>query len=316
MNRRLRPAWAASPASVLLWVLVLASTAPGWGQQGYRREANRVVIDGPAHWERWQSTTAEITDAGVRPGFIRKSTTLEVDGREVVVPGVNAVLDAADFGGGVRAAGSGEASAAALMDGRLDTYWEPDPDAPVRDWWVQLDLGRTVSATRIVLKFVDAELGDPFLHFKVTTSQGELSLGLPIFRTRYTTNTPVKAQRVFEIDLRTQSPTKWPAVYGDFTGDVIDLVGIQATASDFGRARQVSESDYESLPPGQRGEIEYYRLDSQGRRRLLGGREDWDSLEGTGRQGPVVHYRPGSPRSRCGPSATTSAPGCWSAGAR
>ncbi len=291
-----RPRWLASPGSVLAGVLVLAWSAPGWGQQGYRREANRVVIDGPTHWEHWQSSTAEITDAGVRPGFVRKSTRTEIDGREVVVPGVNAVLDAADFGGGVRAAGSGEASAAALMDGRLDTYWEPDPDAPVRDWWVQLDLGRTVSATRIVLRFVDAELGDPFLHFKVTTSQGELSLGLPIFRTRYTTNTPVKGQRVFEIDLRTQSPTKWPVVYGDFTGDVINLVGIQATASDFGKARQVSESDYQGLPPDQQGDIEYYRLDGRGQRRLLGGKEDWDSLEGTDRQGPVVHYRRERPR--------------------
>ena len=290
------PRWIASPGPVLAGVLVLAWSAPGWAQQGYRREANRVVIDGPAHWEQWQSATAEVTDAGVRPGFVRKSTRMEVDGREVVVPGVNAVLNAADFGGGVRASGTGEASAAALMDGRLDTWWEPDPDDPVRDWWVQLDLGRTVSATRIVLKFVDAELGDPFLHFKVTTSQGELSLGLPIFRTRYTTNTPVKGQRVFEIDLRTQSPTKWPAVYGDFTGDVINLVGIQATDSDFGKARQVSQSDYEGLPPDQQGDIEYYRLDSLGRRRLLGGKEDWDSLAGTGRQGPVVHYRRERPR--------------------
>ena len=290
------PGWVASPGSVLVWVLVLAWSAPGWGQQGYRREANRVVIDAPTQWEQWQSATVEVTDAGLRPGFIRKSTRLEVDGQEVVVPGVNAALDAAAFGGGVRAAGSGDESSGALMDGRLDTWWEPDPDDPVRDWWVQLDLGRTVSATRIVLKFVDAELGDPFLHFKVTTSQGELSLGLPIFRTRYTTNTPVKGQRVFEIDLTAQSPTKWPVVYGDFTGDVINLVGIQATGSDFGKARQVSESAYEGLPPDQQGDIEYYRLDALGRERLLGGKEDWDSLAGTGRQGPVVHYRRERPR--------------------
>ena len=290
------PPRVAPPSSVLAAVLVLAWSTPGGGQQGYSREANRVVIDTPTHWQEWQSATAEVTDAGVRPGYIRKSTLLEVDGETVVVPGVNASLDAAAFGGGVRAAGSGEASAGALMDGRLDTWWEPDPDDPVRDWWVQLDLGRTVSATRIVLRFVDADLGDPFLHFKVTTSQGELNLGLPIYRTRYTTNTPVKGQRVFEIDLRAQSPTKWPVVYGDFTGDVINLVGIQATDSDFGKARQVSEAVWESLPPGQRGDVEYYRLDARGRERLLGGKEDWDSLEGTGRQGPVVHYRRERPR--------------------
>ena len=66
---------------------------------------------------------------------------------------------------------------------------------------MQIDLGRTVSATRIVLKFVDEDLGDPFLQFKVTTSQGQKTLGQFLFRTRFTTDKPIKNERVFAIDL-------------------------------------------------------------------------------------------------------------------
>lgn len=281
-----------------MWILAPVFAWPGWAQQGYSLEPGRVVIAGRAQWERWQAvpTTVAIADDGVRPVFIRKSTRVEVDAEEVTVPGVNAVRDAADFGGGVRAAGSRRASAEALMDGRMDTYWEPDPAAPLQDWWVQLDLGRTVSATRIVLRFVDEDLGDPFLHFAVTTSQGEVTVGPMIYRTRFTTSKPVKSERLFEIDLTKQLPTKWPTVYGDFTGDVIRYVGVGVTDSGFGKGREVDRSTFESLPPEQQGDVEYYRLDALGRLRLLRGREDWDRLAGTGKQGPAVYYRRERPR--------------------
>ncbi|MFP6891336.1 MAG: discoidin domain-containing protein, partial [Nitrospinota bacterium] len=246
----------------------------------------------------WQSVAnmIQITDEGVRPAFVRKSTRVEIDGEEVVVPGINAVLDAADFSGGILAAGSNPSSALNLMDGRLDTFWEPDMSDLLEDWWVQIDLGRAVSATRIVLKFVGEDLGDPFLQFKVTTSQGETIIGPRLFRTRFTTSKPIKNERVFEIDLISQLPTKWPNVRGDFTGDVIRYVGVGITDSDFGKARQVSQAEYESLSPAQQGEIEYFRRGASGRVRVLDEKEDWDALAGTDRQGPVVYYRRERPR--------------------
>ena len=283
-------------ALVLVFAPVLSG--PGWGQQGYSLQESRVVIDSQTQWETWQSppTTIEISEAGVRPAFIRKSTRLEGDAGMGVVPGVNAALDAAGFGGGVRAAGSGAAKASHLIDGRMDTYWEPDPGDRLEDWWVQIDLGRTVSATRIVLKFVDEDLGDPFLQFKVTTSQGEVTVGPMIFRTRFSTSKPVRTERVFEVDLTKQLPSKWPSVYGDFTGDAIRYVGVGITDSDYGKAREVSADTYAGLPPEQRGDVEYFRLDAAGRQRLLRGREDWDALAGTASQGPAVHYRREQPR--------------------
>ena len=284
--------------ALFLPVLTLGPSSVCRGQEGYSLEPGRVVVDSREYWERWQSVanTIQITGEGVRPEFIRKSTTLTVDGEEVVVPGINAVFDCAKFGGGVKDAGTNVSSAIHLMDGRMDTYWELDRSDPVRDWWVQIDLGRAVSATRIVLKFVVEDLGDPFLQFKVTTSQGEITIGPLLFRTRFTTNKPVKNERVFEIDLTKQLPTKWPNVRGDFTGDVIRYVGVGVTDSDFGKAREVSQSVYESMPSDRQGDIEYFRQEVSGKVRLLEGKEDWEALAGTGRQGPVVYYRHEIPR--------------------
>ncbi len=278
--------------------LTLSAVSPCWGQEGYSLQSGRVVVDSKEHWERWHSTanTVQISDEGVKPAFIRKHTRLKIEDEEVVVPGINAVLNADDFGGGVFDAGSNRSSAINLMDGRMDTFWEPDTADLLQDWWVQIDLGRTVSATRIVLKFVGEDLGDPFLQFKVTTSQGQKTLDQLLFRTRFTTDGPNKNERVFEIDLTGQLPTKWPDALGDFTGDVIQYVGVGIQDSDFDKARQVSQSEYDSLPADQQGEIEYFRREVSGAVRLLDGKEDWEALAGTERQGPVVYYRRETPR--------------------
>ena len=285
-------------AALICSALTLSAVCPCWGQEGYSLQSGRVVVDSKEHWERWHSAanTVQISDEGVKPAFIRKHTRLEIDGEEVVVPGINAALNAVDFGGGVLNAGSNRSSGIDLMDGRMDTFWEPDPSDLLQDWWVQIDLGRTVSATKIVLKFVGEDLGDPFLQFKVITSQGQKTLGQLLFRTRFTTDKPIKNERVFEIDLTKQLPTKWPDALGDFTGDVIQYVGVGITDSDFGRARQVSQSEYDGLPADQQGEIDHFRREVSGEVRLLDGREDWEALAGTERQGPVIYYRREMPR--------------------
>ena len=280
----------------LLGGMILGEMA--WGQEGFSIRDGAAIIESRDHWARWQSVakTIQITEEGVKPAFIRKSTKLEIDGAEQAVPGINAVLNASKFGGGIWEAGSNRLSAENLMDGRMDTYWEPDTSAPLRDWWVQIDLGRAVSANKIVLKFVGEDLGDPFLQFKVLTSQGETIIGPLLYRKRFSTNKPIKNERVFEVDLTSQLPTKWTQVRGDFTGDVIRFVSVGVTDSDFGKARQVSQSAYEGLDPDQQGDIEYFRRETSGRLRLLEGREDWEALAGKDSQGPVVYYRRELPR--------------------
>ena len=282
----------------LLWIVAMEGVC--WGQQGYSRQNGKVVIDSKEHWAQWQSAaeTIQITDEGVKPAFVRKSSIVEVDGEEVIVPGINAVSNASEFGGGVRKAGSNFSSAANLMDGQMHTFWEPETTDPIWDWWVQLDLGRAVSAQKIVLKFVGEELGDPFLQFRVTTSQGEQTVGPLLFRKRssFRTDQSIGNERIFEVDLTAQRPTKWPNLRGDFTGDMIRYVGVGVTSSKFGKARQVSRSVYQGLAPEEQGDIEYFRRDASGKMRLLKGREDWDMLKGTDRQGPAVYYRRELPR--------------------
>jgi hypothetical protein len=84
---------------------------------------------------------------------------------------VDAVADAPQFGGGIRGAGTDLAGAPALLDGDPATAWVPSAAAPFKDWWVEVDLGRVVSARRIEIAF-DSQ-GPPLEFFKVLTSDGE-----------------------------------------------------------------------------------------------------------------------------------------------
>ena len=89
-----------------------------------------MVINTASHWEDWTypEGVVDITDGVIRPFFIRKS--------------IDAVADAAQFGGGIRAAGSNLGQAARILDPELSRFWEPDKEAPLEDWWVEVDLGR------------------------------------------------------------------------------------------------------------------------------------------------------------------------------
>ena len=265
--------------------------------QGYSILDDKVVINSNEHWVRWKSAskTLQITDEGVRPVFIRTSTEIEIDGQIVRVPGINAVSNASEYGGGVLAAGSNASMAFDLMDGDLDTFWEPEIDDPIESWWVQIDLGRVVSANKVVFKFVEEDLGDPFLQFRVFTSQGEESLNNLIFRQVFVTDKLIKDQRVFEIELTLTEAATYGTI-GEFTGDVIRYVGVIITASNYSKGRQVSQAEYENLEPDKRGDIEYFRQESPGVLSLLDGKEDWEAIEDESKRGPIVHYRRALPR--------------------
>ena len=149
-----------------LWLVACALliAVAAW-PQGFRIESDRVAVD-EGDWAEWEiaAGTVQLGAEGVRPHRIREQ--------------INAVLDAPNFvsgegvQGGIRAAGTNLAEAANLIDGQEDTFWEPDVDAPLRDWWIEVDLGRLVWARKIVVKFAPEGMGDPFLQFKVLTSNG------------------------------------------------------------------------------------------------------------------------------------------------
>ncbi len=288
---------------------VLLKDSVVWGQQvGHSIQGNRVVIDSEEHWSAWKSApkTIQITDEGVRPFFIRKSTEIEIDGQIVRVPGINASLNAPEFGGDDFAleAGSNPSKVSDLLDGRMDTFWEPDRNDPIEDWWVRIDLGRAVTATKVVLKFVGEDLGNPFLQFKVLTSQGLEDNKILRTRQVFTTDKPLKDKRVVEVELTltgkfvrggSRTPSGSAEKIEEFSGDAIRYVTVQITDSDFGKERPVSKAAFESLESNRMGDIEYFRKAASGRLRLLSGKEVWEDLDES-KQGPVVHYRRELPR--------------------
>ena len=79
--------------------------------------------------------------------------------------------DSDEFGGGIRNAGSNLNTARLAIDGNPATGWAPDPEAGPDEWFIEIDLGRAVSAKSVTLVF-DAE-APPFELFDLLLSTGE-----------------------------------------------------------------------------------------------------------------------------------------------
>ncbi len=119
---------------------------------------------------------------------------------------INAVADAPHFThftrsrganvpGGIWEAGSNPAAARRIIDGNHNTFWQAAADDALGDWFVQIDLGRTVLAKEIRLHFPDREGARPFRQFTVFTATGITSDALDdlfIFRPVYQTTQPNK----------------------------------------------------------------------------------------------------------------------------
>lgn len=257
--------------SLLSWLWLVPALA---GAQGFRVEPGQLVV-GPSHWASWQfpQGTLEIGDVGVRPAHIQSTG--------------NAVPQAV-----ILAAGSNPAAAPHILDGDPATYWEPDLKGSPESWWVQIDLGRTVSATRISLRFAEEGRGDPFYQFNVLTSNGTPAFSGAkslAFNRIGRTEQPNTAQRLFSFPL---NPLR-PADQG-FTGDPIRFVLIQVTDSRGDRAEELPRERYEALAVEQQGAIEYYRREASGRERLVD-REQYQALAEESR-GSVKYYRRELPR--------------------
>ena len=271
--------------SLRLIICSLLTVSTSWSQS-HRVESNQVVVN-QGHWREWTVAkgTVQFDSDGVRPQFIREK--------------INAVLNASNFvyendvQGGIRSAGTGLAEATNIIDGKETTFWEPDFDAPLRNWWVEIDLGRLVWARKIVVKFAQEDLGDPFLQFKVLTSNG-----LPAFSQSKTLRYVLagrseglnKTQRTFEFDL---TPSQEADV--GFVGDMFQFVQIVATASDKGRGQKISKSRWAELPQDERGDVLHFLRESSGILREVD-KSQYEALVDEARKGPIEYYRRERPR--------------------
>ena len=113
-----------------------------------------------AQWRQWELPlgAVELTREGIiQPVAVRRNN--------------NAVLDAVAFGGGISRVGSNPLEAPGVLDGDENTGWGPDLDEMAEDWFVEVDLGRVVSAHRVHLIF--SARGPPFEIFDLLLSTGE-----------------------------------------------------------------------------------------------------------------------------------------------
>ena len=150
----------------LVSALLLASS-PLLGQ-------GTVEFDSKRDWEKWTFPvgTVELTDDGlVLPQLIRKNINASLDAGNFVVE----LEDSTPVRwGGLAGVGSNPGPAANVIDGDPTTGWAPNPQDDMEDWWIEIDLGRVVSATKIVLKFAPDAV--PLEMFKVYASNGEEAL--------------------------------------------------------------------------------------------------------------------------------------------
>lgn len=72
--------------------------------------------------------------------------------------------------GGIKDAGSNQADAKKTIDRNPDTWWSPRWNDPLQDWWLEVDLGRMISATRLKITFAESQ--SPFEQFTVYVSDG------------------------------------------------------------------------------------------------------------------------------------------------
>ena len=272
---------------VLAFSVLSAGKEPAAAQDGFVLRGDRIDVRGASTWREWNLPLGTVTvDArGVIPNFVLKEHNASLDAREYPLD------PEAEERGGISAAGSNFSRASGVIDGNGSTFWEPDLELAPETWWVEVDLGRAVSARRITLRFVDEELGDPFLQFKVMVSSGEtIALSKQtLFRQVGRTDKPNRSQREFSFDIG-------PGVRADpdFQGDVVRFVQVLITDSRLGKAESVSRDEYEALPRDLKGDIEYFGRSRTGREWQVD--EATYELLGAEERGPLRFYRRERPR--------------------
>ncbi|NKB66520.1 MAG: hypothetical protein GKR89_05625 [Candidatus Latescibacteria bacterium] len=286
---------------ILLSLLLLPAAIEAQQQEGYRLLSNQILVEEAGHWGAWQAPDGVrlIDEAGqVEPRFLRRTFNAARNAHQfeyvasINLGGASAQEDTLQ--GGIRTAGTNLETAPLILDGDMSTYWEPDPQAPVDDWSLEIDLARTLVIDRVVVRFAEEGAGDPFLKFRVLISdglefgRGEEGRRRQFYRVGLVTK-PNKDQRTFVFDVEPQRP-----VAADITGEIAQFIRIDVLDSDGDRAEAIDQATYEALPEEDRGVIDYFRLTS-GRRQILVGQETYQLLPAD-EQGPVVHYRRERPR--------------------
>ena len=172
----------------------------------YRIFGSSIRVDRASHWRNWiyqndlvTNLNVPIRDAdifqveadGLRPTFFRRNINVAPTAVDFTYPDL--VRANGDLISGGATAKSNDALANNIIDGDLNTFWEPDtpvsyasrltrpgdfnPDG-LRNWEIEIDLGRLVFADSLTIifpagQFEDEFLGEPVKSFVLFASMGE-----------------------------------------------------------------------------------------------------------------------------------------------
>lgn len=250
--------------SLLLLLLSLPPAILAQEIEGYRLERAGVVVDRAEEWEAWEKPdgATEVSAEGVvRPRFLRRA----IDAMENAGAFDYVGAQGDTIIGGVQAAGSADSTAHLAIDGDPETYWEPDAKDQLSAWYVEIDLGRSVIAQRVVVRFADS--GDPFLKFRVLAADGlrgrtrfrslnYFRVGQVAFRN--------KEQREFSFEVRPRRPQP-----DGMEGEVVQVVRIEGLDTDGVRGEEVGLEVFGQLDAADRGAIDFYRKTVTGRQILI-----------------------------------------------
>lgn len=232
--------WIAHPLlSATVMVLAAAYTVDSAGLDSLEFNSRR---DWNNDWE-FRVGTLEIANNGtVRPLFVRKNINASLNAEDFVTEkdraGVIVRL------GGILGVGSDSngARAANILDGLERTVWRPDPRDELKTWWIEVDLGRVVTANKVVLKMGQ---GTPLQQFAVYTSNGHEA---------FFSGSKVKDYRLVG---RTTQPNREAVIeYPLLDKDVVDGEEVIRQMVRFVFIELTAESD----TPGQLAELEVHSL--------------------------------------------------------
>ncbi|MFP6646418.1 MAG: hypothetical protein VCF24_23070, partial [Candidatus Latescibacterota bacterium] len=176
--------------------------------------ADEFRFERHADWDRWtlpRGAVAQNEDGSIGLQRIDRKIDAVADAREFL-HSVKRTKEPVP--GGIYVVGTGAETADNIMDGRSDTWWRPDLDNVLEDWFIEVDLGRMVLATKIRLTFPDTLDVSPFRTFSVFVNDGvRASAARDIFVfSRIGRTTEPNTERVVEFELE----TVWP---GAATGE-------------------------------------------------------------------------------------------------
>ena len=124
--------------------------------------------------EKWQSWTMPAGVVQVDAEGVLRLTKYrkEVDAIRDAHLFTHSTQKRGEVAGGIWQVGSGSATAANIIDGDPATFWQPDPADQLKNWFLDIDLGRAVLARHIRLTFPDQEGARPLRQFTVYGTTG------------------------------------------------------------------------------------------------------------------------------------------------